>query len=72
MIPVPKDAGKPDGLKLFLLDKSWIHLNDSVKWAEYHDKELEFKSSHRPSLRRVRALRHQHSADGNGDGISLD
>jgi hypothetical protein len=41
LIPVPKDAGKPTGLKLFLLYKSWMYKDSSTKWADYHDKELE-------------------------------
>lgn len=53
LIPVPKDAGEPDGLKLFLLGKDGMELAKSNKWADYHDKELEFKSTHRPNRRYV-------------------
>jgi hypothetical protein len=52
-MPVQKHTGKPDGLKLFLLVKSWMNYDSSAKWAVYHDKELEFKSTHRPDRRYI-------------------
>jgi hypothetical protein len=55
LIPVPKDAGESDGLKLFLLDKDWMNVDRSTKWADYHDKELGFKSTHRPNRRYIYA-----------------